>query len=228
MALGLFTMLIILLFLAGNALLVVGIIFIISGAKNKKRGGKGTKSIIGIVMVSVPIVLIACIGGKSLWNKAMIKCVSDEWRYKSIFTISSVEGSRNILKELLEAAADEDKDLFYREFSANARDDRNFEDTVEDFFDDMNDLDAELDPDVFLKGYGENVRLEGGKTTLDGRIYSAEIDGKTYYCYVRVCSSSPRNKDDIGLQQFIICTEDKVDELYEIIEEDDDIYLKVL
>ena len=36
-------------------------------------------------------------------------------------------------------------------------------------------------------------------------------------------------RDDIGLEQFIVCTEDKVDELYEIIDDkDDDIYLGVL
>ncbi len=36
-------------------------------------------------------------------------------------------------------------------------------------------------------------------------------------------------KVGIGLEQFIVCTEDKIDELYEIIEDDDaDIYLDVL
>ena len=231
MALGLFLMLIILLVLVALALLIIGIVFIISGTGNKKKGGKGTKRTIGLVMVAIPLLLIVYIGGRSVWYNASVKCVADEWRYKPFFMPrNSVTGSNEILRELLEAADDEDEDKFYREFSENVRDDRDFEDTVDDFLDNLDDLDVELDPDDFLKDYGKNVHLEGDKNTyLDGRIYSAEIDGETYYCYVRICITNYGDKDDVGLQQFIVCTEDKVDELHRIIEDDDDdIYLEVL
>ena len=231
MALGLFLMLIILIVLASMALLIVGILFIISGTRNKKQGGKGTKRTIGIVMVAIPAFFTVCIGAWTLWYNASVKCVADEWRYKPFFMPrNAVEGSSVMLRELLESADDEDEDKFYREFSENVRDDRYFEDTVEDFFDDLNELDVELDPDDFLKDNGKDVHLEGDKDTyLDGRIYSAKIDGKKYYCYVRICITNYADKDDVGLQQFIVCDEDKVDELYEIIEKDkDDIYLYVL
>ncbi|MBO6194143.1 MAG: hypothetical protein J6O00_08190 [Clostridiales bacterium] len=60
-------------------------------------------------------------------------------------------------------------------------------------------------------------------------MYNSKIDGPTYYIYVRVCTRDDQHRGGIGLEQFIICTEDKVDELYEIIDDrDDDIYLDVL
>lgn len=60
-------------------------------------------------------------------------------------------------------------------------------------------------------------------------MYNSKIDGQTYYIYVRVCTRDDQHRRGIGLEQFIICTEDKVDELYEIIDDrDDDIYLDVL
>ena len=57
MALGLFIMFIGLIFLVFVALFITGIVFIVIGAENKKRGGKGTKRIIGIVMVAIPLFL---------------------------------------------------------------------------------------------------------------------------------------------------------------------------
>ena len=53
MAFVLSIMLIFLMFLAISALLTIGIIFIVLGTRNKKRGGKGTKRIIGISMVLI-------------------------------------------------------------------------------------------------------------------------------------------------------------------------------
>ena len=61
MAFGLSIMLVFLMFLAVSALLTLGIIFIVLGTRNKKRGGKGTKRIIGIAMVSIPLLLVACV-----------------------------------------------------------------------------------------------------------------------------------------------------------------------
>ncbi|SCW43899.1 protein of unknown function [Ruminococcaceae bacterium YRB3002] len=231
MALGLFIMLIILIVLAAMALLITGIVFVVVGFWNKKKGGKGTKRTIGIVLLAIPLLLCAYVAGRVLLYNSSVKCVADEWRYKPFFMPrNSVTGSNEMLRELLESADDEDEDKIYREFAENVRDDRYFEDTVDDFFDKINDLDVELDPDDFLKDYGKDVHLEGDKDTyLDGRIYSAGIDGETYYCYVRICITNYNDKDDVGLQQFIVCTEDKVDELYGIIEEGDvDIYLYVL
>ena len=63
----------------------------------------------------------------------------------------------------------------------------------------------------------------------NGKLFLYDIDGQTYYIYVRICPRDDMYRDDIGLEQFIVCTEDKVDELYEIIDDkDDDIYLGVL
>ena len=62
MVLGLSIMFIFLMFLAVSALLTIGIIFIVLGTRNKKKGGKGTKRIIGIAMVSIPLLLVACVG----------------------------------------------------------------------------------------------------------------------------------------------------------------------
>ncbi len=231
MALGLFLMLIALILVVVVAILTIGIIFIVFGIADKKKGGKGTKRTIGMIMVAIPIFLILCIGGRVLWYNVKVKCVADEWRYKPFFMPrNAVIGSSDMLRELLEAVDDQDEDIFYREFSANVRDDRYFEDTVDDFFDDAQSMDVNLDPDDFLKDFGKSVNLEGDANTyLAGDIYTAEIDGKTYYCYVRICTESFGAKDDVGLQQFIICTEDKVDELYKIIDDENvDIYLKVL
>lgn len=69
MAFGLSIMLVFLMFLAVSALLTLGIIFIVLGTRNKKRGGKGTKRIIGIAMVSIPLLLVACVGLKFLCAK---------------------------------------------------------------------------------------------------------------------------------------------------------------
>ena len=109
MALGLFLMFIMLILLVVVALLITGIVFIVLGTEDKKKGGKGTKRIAGLVMLAIPLVLFMCIGGKALWNKVRIKCVADEWRYKSIFQPSSIEGSSKLLRELLDSVDDEDK-----------------------------------------------------------------------------------------------------------------------
>ena len=229
MAIGLFIFAIIFIALGVVAVSATGLVFIILGTRKKKRGGKGTLRIIGIVLVAVPLFFILCMGGKGLWDNARIKCVADEWRYKpSFMPRNSVIGSSDILREMLESVDDEDESTFYRDFSENVRDDRHFEDTADDFFDDIDDLGVDLDPDDFLTDYGKNVHLDSTYSDLAGRVYSAEIEGKTYYCYVRICLRD-KDKKEIGIQQFIICTEDKEDELYKIIEDDDvDIYLKVL
>ncbi len=229
MALGLFIMFIGLIFLVFVALFITGIVFIVIGAENKKRGGKGTKRIIGIVMVAIPLFLIACIAGRNILNNIRIKCVADEWRYKPFMSRSTVAGASDMVRELFEYVNDEDEDMLYREFAKNVRDDRHFDDKVDDFFDEIDDLKIDLDPDDFLTDYGKNVHLDVSDSHVEGYIYSAKIDGETYYCYLRVCSGHFGKKDDVGLQQFIICTEDKVDELYKIIDDgDDDIYLEVL
>jgi hypothetical protein len=163
----------------------------------------------------------------------MIKCVADEWRYSSL---NAAEGTapRDMLRSLLNSVEDDDRETFCREFTANIRDDKHFEDTVDDFFDDLDDLDVDLDPDDFLSDFGESVFFDydhsRGEYMYDiGRVYTAEIDGQTYYIYERICTRDDKDRDDIGLEQLIVCSEDKVDELYEIIDErDDDIYLAVL
>lgn len=230
MGLAVFFLLLIWIVGVATALLIIGVIFIILGTRNKKNGGKGKKRIIGMVMVALPLSLCLYTVGRTLLYNAMVKCVADEWRYKPFFMPrNEVIGSSEMLRELLDSADDEDEDMFYREFSKNVRNDRHFKDTVDDFFDDIDDLDADLDPDDFLTDYGKNVHLRSLNSDLSGYVYSAEIENKTYYCYVRICCWNNKDKDDVGLQQFIVCTEDKVDELYEIIEdENDDFYLGVL
>ena len=105
---------------------------------------------------------------------------------------------------------------------------------IEKAHDELDDLDVELDPDEFLADWGESMFFDTdhyhGKYRYDiGYVYDAQIDGRTYYIYVRVCTRDDQYRNDIGLEQFIVCTEDKIDELYEIIEDDDaDIYLDVL
>lgn len=223
MGLGLFLMLIILILLVLAALFITGIVFIIVGGKGKKRN-------IGIVMVALPIFLALCTAGSILLYNARVKCIADEWRYKPFFMPrNEVTSSSGMLRELLESIDDEDEDKIYREFSANVRNDRYFDDTVEEFFDDIENLKVDLDPDDFLSDYGKSVHLPWQHSVIAGYIYSAKIDGETYYCYVRICCGPSGDKDDVGLQQFIICTEDKVDELYEIIEDGNDVpYLAVL
>ena len=231
MALGLFLMFIMALLLVVVALLIVGIIFIVLGTKNKKMGGNGTKRIIGIVMIAIPIFLFMCIVGRGLWYKVKVKCVADEWRYKPFFMPhNTVEGSGDILRELFEAVDDKDKDIFYREFSANISNDRHFEETVDDFFEDIKNLGVDLEPNAFLKDFGKSVRIKGTPSTSSAAyMYSAEINGKMYYCFVKVCNQSFDDKDDVGLQQFIVCTEDKLEELQKIINNGNvDIYLKVM
>ena len=231
MALGLFMMFVMFILLVVVAIFIVGVILIIVGSNDKKKGGKGTKRIIGIVMVSIPFLLVMCIGARVLWYNVNVKCVADEWRYKpSFMPRNAIMSSSNMLRELLEAVDDNNKDLYYREFSVNVRNNGHFEDTVDDFFDDMENMKVDLDPDDFLKDYGKSVRIEGTSTYYPaGYIYSAEIDGETYYCYVRTCYRNYDDKNDVGLQQFIICTEDKVNELNQIIESGNvDIYLEVL
>ena len=73
MAFVLSIMLIFLMFLAISALLTIGIIFIVLGTRNKKRGGKGTKRIIGISMVLIPLLLVACLGVIFLCAKDEVK-----------------------------------------------------------------------------------------------------------------------------------------------------------
>ncbi len=229
MAIALFIMIIGAIFLVMVALFITGIVYIVIGTEDKKRGGKGKKRTKGIVMLAIPLFLIAFIAGRNLLNNIRIKCVSDEWRYKPLMSRSTVAGASDMVRELFEYVDDEDEDMIYREFAKNVRDDRHFDDKVDDFFDDIDDLKVDLDPDDFRKNYGKNVHLDVSDSHVAGYIYSAKIDGETYYCYLRVCSGHFGKKDDVGLQQFIICTEDKVDELYKIIEdEDDDIYLEVL
>ena len=206
MGLAVFFLLGILILLVSGALLITGIVLIAAGINDKKAGKKGKKTSIGIGMASIPLLLVLYIAGRYVLYNASVKCIADEWRYKPFFMPRNVViGSSEMLRELLESVDDEDEDMIYREFSENVRDDRHFDDTVEAF-------------------------LEGDtKTILSGYIYSAEIDGETYYCYVRICITNYGDMDDVGLQQFIVCTEDKMDELYEIIDDgDDDIYLKVL
>ncbi len=215
-------------FLVALALIVTGITLVVLGSEDKKKGGKGTRRTIGIVLVAIPIFITVSIWGKTLWDNARIKCVADEWRYKPyVISRSAVTASQDMLSSMLESADDKDKDMIYREFSPNVRDDRHFEETVDEFLNDIDKLGVDLDPDVFLKGYPKSAHIED--INISGYIFSAEIDGETYYCYVKICYSGLGNKDNLGLQQFIICTKDKEDEFNKIIEEgNDDIYLKVL
>ncbi len=231
MALGLLMLFIMMMLLVVGAIFIIGIVFIIVGSKDKKMGGKGTQRNIGIVMVSIPFLLVMCIAGRVLLYKVKVKCVADEWRYKPFFMPrNEIMGSSEMLREMLESVDDKDKEIFYREFSVNVRSDIHFEDKLNDFFDDIENMQVSLDPDDFLTDYGKNVHIEGTSTFYPaGYIYSAKIDGETYYCYVRTCSMNYDDKNDVGLQQFIICTEDKVDELHKIIESGNvDNYLDVL
>ena len=215
------------------AFIIAGIVFVIVGIKQKKKGGKGTIGKVGIGFLMVPLFILLFVGGSYIWRKAAIKCVADEWRYTSI---NAGEGSavRNMLRSLLVSVDDGDIETFRREFTQDIQDDRHFEDTVDDFLDELDDLDVELDPDDFLSDWGDSVFFDSdshhGKYRYDiGYVYNSKIDGQTYYIYVRVCTRDDQHRDGIGLEQFIICTEDKVDELYEIIDDrDDDIYLDVL
>ena len=89
------------------------------------------------------------------------------------------------------------------------------------------------DIETFRREFAQDIQDDDshhGKYRYDiGYVYNSKIDGQTYYIYVRVCTRDDQHRDGIGLEQFIICTEDKVDELYEIIDDrDDDNYLDVL
>ena len=66
MAIGLFIFAIIFIVLGVLAVSATGLVFIILGTRKKKRGGKGTLRIIGIVLVAVPLFFILCMGGKGL------------------------------------------------------------------------------------------------------------------------------------------------------------------
>ena len=114
MGLAIFMLFIVAIFLVVVALVVTGIIFIVFGIENKKKGGKGKLKTIGIVMLAIPIVCFLCIGGKTLWTNARIKCVADEWRYKSILIPrNSVMSSQDMLRSMLESVDDKDKDKIY-------------------------------------------------------------------------------------------------------------------
>ena len=213
--------------------LITGIVFVIIGARQKKKGGTGTIGKVGIGFLIIPFLIVLYAGGNIIWRKVMIKCVADEWRFSSI---NAGEGNavRDMLRSMLVSIDDEDTETIRREFAPDIRDDRHFDDTVDDFFDDLDDLDVEFHPEDFLSEWGESMFFDNdrshGKYRYDiGYLYNAEIDGQTYYIYVRICPRDDMYRDDIGLEQFIVCTEDKVDELYEIIDDkDDDIYLGVL
>lgn len=219
--------------LAVLAFLVIGIIFLVIGSKKKKQGKKGTIGKVGIAFLMVPLLILLSCGGAAIWRTFKIKCVADKWRY-SPFNAAEGTAPRDMLRSLLESVGDDDRETFSREFALEISDNRHFEDTVDDFFDDLDDLDVELDPDEFLSDLGESVFFDfdhsDGEYRYDiGRVYTAEIGGQTYYIYERVCTRDDRHRDKIGLEQFIICTEDKADELYKIIDDrDDGIYLAVL
>ena len=196
-------LIVLLMALACLAFLITAIVFVVVGANQKKKGGKGTLGKVGIGLLMVPLLVLLCIGGTVIWQKVMIKCVADEWRFTSI---NAGEGSavRKMLSSVLVSIDDGDMETFKREFTLDIRNDRHFDDVVDDFFDELDDLDVELDPDEFLADWGESMFFD-----------TYHYHGKYRY--------------DIGLEQFIVCTEDKIDELYEIIEDDDaDIYLDVL
>ena len=230
MGLAVYFLVIIFIALCTLAMLITGTVLIITGTGKIKRGGKKTTRTAGVILLAIPLFIGLCVVGYALFNKARIKCVADKWRYEPFFVPrNSVVTSGEMLRELIDAVYDNDEYIFCREFSANVRDDRHFEDAVEEFFDDIEDLDVDLDPDDFLTDFGDRVHFNSRNSSIDGYTYSAQIEGVTYYCYLRVCFSTSGDKDDIGLQQFIVCSEDKVDELNEIIEDgDDDIYLGVL
>jgi len=232
LAIGLL-LIVLLMALAVLAFLITGIVFVVVGAKQKKKGGKGTLGKVGIGLLMVPLLVLLYIGGTVILRKVMIKCVADEWRLTSI---NAGEGSavRNMLRSILVSIDDGDMETFRREFTQDIRNDRHFDDVVDDFFDELDDLDVEPDPDEFLADWGESMFFDTdhyhGKYRYDiGYVYDAQIDGQTYYIYVRACTRDDQYRNDIGLEQFIVCTEDKIDELYEIIEDDDaDVYLDVL
>ena len=235
MGLAVFFLLLILVVLVGIAAVVItGIVFIVIGSKQKKKGGKGTLRIVGIVLVCLPSAFALGVTGKIVIGQLTARCLADKWRNNPYMSDSGSTASRDMLRAMFEYVDDNDEETFCREFSADVRDDRHFEDTVDDFFDDLEDLDVELDPDVFLETFGDRVHLDldsrdSGYPFIEGYINSAEIDGETYYCYIRICYKSNDHKEDVGLQQFIVCTEDKYDELNQIIEDgDNDIYLAVL
>lgn len=215
------------------AMLITGIIFVIVGSRRKKQGKKGTIAKVGIGLLVVPLLLLLTGGGVAIWRQIKVKCVADEWRY---FSLNAGEGTapRDMLRSLLGYIEDDDRETFCREFTQELREDKHFDDTVDDFFDDLDDLDVELDADDFLADLGDSVFFDydhsNGKYRYDrGYVYTAEIDGENYYIYERICTRNDQHRDEIGLEQLIICTEDKVDELYEMIENrDDDIYLAVL
>ena len=83
------------------------------------------------------------------WRKAAIKCVADEWRYTSI---NAGEGSavRNMLRSLLVSVDDGDIETFRREFTQDIQDDRHFEDTVDDFLDELYEIIDDRDDEIYL------------------------------------------------------------------------------
>ena len=72
MALGLLMLFIMMMLLVVGAIFILGIVFIIVGSKDKKMGGKGTQRNIGIVMVSIPFLLVMCIAGRVLLYKVKV------------------------------------------------------------------------------------------------------------------------------------------------------------
>ena len=232
MGLALFTLFVAIAFvIVAGGIFVVGIVLVVTGSKNKKKGGKGTARKVGILLLSLPALCGVLMFGYSIWYKFNDKCKADEWRY-SKGIVDTRADSQKVVKELLGFVDDDDKELFSREFSANVRDDRHFEDTVDDFFD---DLDIDIDDDLLYEHWsGEQVYqdYDGEKSHyyfIYGYLYTEEIDGETYYFYIRFCTRDDFDRDNVGVQQFIVCTEDKYDELNEIIEDaDDDLYLAIL
>ncbi len=196
-----------------SVLFIIGLIFLIIGLvlkrKEKKKESEKKYPVVLIVIGCIFIVPSILATGLVIWavldtkiDRAMwdskYDTVPDLWRNESVLEL---EAQNQIVKALFTAAESGDHNEFAENFTNDIREQRNFDEMVNEFLENYPDglADIVLAEDDLRAG-GER-RLDYGTGDLS---YECDLDGETYFIELRYCYLNDDDPDEVGVTSFTI------------------------
>ena len=194
-------------FLIGLILLIIGIV----RKSNKKNEGKKSPVVLivtgAVLMVPsiICVVLIAVSLVKSDINRAHWENEADSivelWQHTSV---TDEKAAPQALNALLTAADDGDKEAFMKCFAESVREDDEFEDMVDQFFEEYEEFPDELADLEFDGGVsgGTAEHNRGVSTRVSSAYYDINLGSDSYYIRMRFCFENDKDPDEIGVTLF--------------------------
>lgn len=198
----------------------IGLIVTIVSVIKRKRTPEGQKKkkaglIIGIILLSVPVVPVVAILIYSAVDHIQLEmqrknytCLTDEWRNE---WVSPEDAREDALKTILKAAEEGDAEEIKKLFPQNAQGPA-LEKQINQFLETYPKGLSELElPELFSKEYSKLSRK--GMDSYDEEHYyfsvyfETEMDGERYYVSIEGCNQNDAKPEEVGVVLFTVETE---------------------